>query len=75
MSLLNILNEFEKDEEAPLRAVFEASMLKRIEEKGYKMSDLVFDVFRAQQACAAILRKHEELEKRVEALENKRAKK
>jgi hypothetical protein len=48
MSILDTFTEFTGKDDLGLRAVFEASMTKRIQEKGYKMSDLLFELFQCQ---------------------------
>ena len=50
MSLLKIFDDFnDKDNEAVERAAFEAAMIKRIDGEGYKMCDLMFEMYKLQR--------------------------
>ena len=50
MSLVRIVGDFVADagDDVASKAVFEAAMEKRIQGEGYKVADLMFEVFRCQ---------------------------
>lgn len=60
--MIETVKDYCEDNEQALRAQFEAAMIKRIDEKGYKMSDLMFEVFCCQQAIWNIQDRLDELE-------------
>lgn len=51
MNLLNVFADFVQKDGAE-RAAFEAAFVELIETKGYKMSDLIYDVFCCQKKIA-----------------------
>lgn len=54
MSLLAIYKEFESKDESAARAAFERSIEEKITKDGYKMSDLMWALFKAEQAIASL---------------------
>lgn len=56
MSILETVDKFycEDEGEQAIRAAFEAAMKKRIEEEGFKMSDLLYEVYRLQVDVRAL---------------------
>ena len=49
MDLLKTVEEFAGKDRAAERATFEAAMIKKLQEEPYKMSDLLYNVYRCQR--------------------------
>lgn len=63
MSMLDIFSSFVAKDDSACRAAFEAAMKTKIETEGYKMSDLMYEVFRCQSSVQALTLAVEQLAK------------
>lgn len=76
MKMIDTFEEYISDECKAQRALFESAMEKRIQTQGYKMSDLMYEVFCCQNAFANLKEQFENLKRELaEMKEPKRAKK
>lgn len=62
MSILQTVQDFLADGDKSERAAFEAAMVKRIDSgEGFKMSDLIYEVYRCQAAIKLLSDKFDKL--------------
>lgn len=64
MSILGMVEKFLADGEKGERAAFEAAMIERINTEGFKMSELIFEIYRCQSAIKLLNEKVEKLTKK-----------
>lgn len=67
MDLLSTFAEYAIDNDMGERAVFDAAMEKRIQKEGYRISDMCFDIYKAQRDIAILERELQALRDQLEA--------
>lgn len=55
MSLLTIMQDFTEKDDSAEKAAFEKAMTERINKDGYKMADLMFEVYKCQRDLALVV--------------------
>jgi hypothetical protein len=76
MSLTEMFTQFVDTPEVARRAVFEAAMIKRLESgQGYKMSEMMFDLFECQRRLDNAEDEIDRMDVRIDALVAKISKK
>ncbi len=68
--MLETVEAFCKKDDSAERAAFEAAMINKIENEGYKMSDLLYELFRCQKDIALL--KEQMIEIRTKKIESKK---
>ena len=68
MDLLNTVANYLEENEDGERAVFEAAMQERLATKGYKMSDLLYDLYVCQRQQIVLKKDFIELQNLVNSL-------
>lgn len=54
MKLIDTFTEFTAKGDLGMRSLFEAAMTKRVKEEGYKMSDLLYELFQCQLEISSL---------------------